>query len=275
MSAARGPDFRLGPALLFCPADRPDRYLKARERSDAVILDLEDAVAPESRASAREALRSRPLDPATTIVRVNAAGTPDFEADLAALAQTDYRMVLLAKAESTAQLEGLEGFAVIALCENARGVMAAPALAACENVVALMWGAEDLIASLGGTSSRDGAGRYRDSARHARSTVLLSAKAAGKAAIDAVHLAIDDEEGLSAEARDAAASGFDATACIHPRQVALVREAYRPSEAELADAEELLTAAQGQAGVFSFRGRMVDAPVLRHAETVLRRAGMD
>ena len=76
--------FDFGPALLFCPADRPDRYDKAAERSPAVILDLEDAVAPADKAAARESLVAHPLDPATTIVRVNAAGTADFAADLAA-----------------------------------------------------------------------------------------------------------------------------------------------------------------------------------------------
>lgn len=80
--------FDLGPALLFCPADRPDRYRKAADRADAVILDLEDAVAPDRKAAARDALLAEPLDPARTIVRVNAVGTPDHAADLAALART-------------------------------------------------------------------------------------------------------------------------------------------------------------------------------------------
>ncbi len=82
--------FTLGPALLFCPADRPDRFAKALERADAVILDLEDAVAPENRGAAREAIAAADLDPARVIVRVNELGTPDFDADLAALAGTAY-----------------------------------------------------------------------------------------------------------------------------------------------------------------------------------------
>jgi citrate lyase subunit beta/citryl-CoA lyase len=135
-----------------------------------------------------------------------------------------------------------------------------------------MWGAEDLVASLGGTSSRKKNGRYRDVARHARSSVLLAAGARGKAAIDAVHLVIADAKGQSREAKDAAASGFAATACIHPSQVALVRDAYRPDAATLTWAQNVLAAAAGERGVFSFEGRMIDEPVLRHARAVLARA---
>jgi citrate lyase subunit beta/citryl-CoA lyase len=135
-----------------------------------------------------------------------------------------------------------------------------------------MWGAEDLVASLGGTSSRRADGGYRDVARHARSAVLLAAAAYGKPAIDAVHLDIADLDGLAAEARDAAAGGFAGTACIHPTQVEVVREAYRPSPDEVRRADAILRAAAAQSGVFSREGQMVDGPVLRQAEAVLRRA---
>lgn len=263
--------FDFAPALLFCPADRPDRYDKAAGRSPVVILDLEDAVAAADKPAAREALVAHPLDPAVTIVRVNPAGTPDFAADLAALERTEYRTVMLAKATSTDQLRALDGYGVLALCETAAGVLAAPALAAHESVVALMWGAEDLVASLGGTSSRDRNGRYRDVARHARSAVLLAAGANGKAAVDAVQVTIDDLEGLAAEAQDAAASGFAASACIHPGQVGTILEAYRPSGEELSWAEGVIAAAAGENGAFRYEGKMVDEPVLRHAAGILRR----
>jgi citrate lyase subunit beta/citryl-CoA lyase len=137
----------------------------------------------------------------------------------------------------------------------------------------MMWGAEDLVASLGGTSSRRPDGGYRDIARYARSRVLLEAGAQGKAAIDAVHIDIDDVAGLEEEARDAVASGFRATACIHPAQVEVIRAAYRPDEATVAWARDILAAAEGERGVFRFRGRMVDEPVLRHARSVIVRAG--
>lgn len=264
--------FDLGPALLFCPADRAERYAKASERADAVIIDLEDAVAPVAKAAARAALVAHPLDPETTIVRVNPVGTPDFALDLAAIKKTGYRQVMMAKAESPQQLHPLAGYDVIALCETAAGILAAPQLAAVPHVVALMWGAEDLIASLGGSSSRFPDGSYRAVARHARSSVLLAAGAHGKAAIDSVFLALPDLSGLSLEAEDAVASGFRATACIHPSQVAVIREAYRPTPAEVAYAWAILEAATGEHGVFQYQGRMIDDPLLRHAEAVLRRA---
>ncbi|MDR5701043.1 HpcH/HpaI aldolase/citrate lyase family protein [Agromyces aerolatus] len=267
------PAFRLGPALLFCPADRPDRFEKALARADAVILDLEDAVAEDRKAAARDALFAHPLDPERVIVRVNPAASAHRAADLEALAGTAYRVVMLAKCEGTADLVDLEDYEVIPLCETARGVLAAPDLAALPNVAALMWGAEDLVASLGGASSRHADGRYRDPAVHARASVLLAAAAHGAAAIDAVHLDLDDDAGLRDEAADAAALGFAATACVHPAQVPVVRAAYRPDDARVEWALAVLARAEGAPGVFAFRGAMVDGPVLRQAEAIVRLAG--
>lgn len=266
--------FDMGPALLFCPADRPERFAKAANAADAVIIDLEDAVSPDAKVTARGALIESELDPDRTIVRVNGVDTDQFESDMSTLSQTDYRTIMVAKAESAKRIGRIDArFEVIALCETARGVAHAERIAEQRNVVALMWGAEDLVASLGGTSSRKPNGRYRDIARHARSHVLLSAGARGKAAIDAVHLDIADAKGLGREARDAAASGFAATACIHPQQVPVIRDAYRPDAGAVTWARRVLAAAEGERGVFSFDGRMVDEPVLRHARMVLSRAG--
>jgi len=261
-----------GPALLFCPADRPDRYAKAAAAADSVILDLEDAVAPENRASARESLAAAPLDPSRTIVRVNPSGTSDFALDLDAVQRSGYRTVMLAKTETPQQLDALAGFDVIALCETPAGVENAAAIAAVPQVIALMWGAEDLVGAIGGRSSRHPDGSYRDLARYARSRVLIAAAAAGKAAIDTVHLDIADLDGLAAEVEDAAAVGFAATACIHPSQVAVIRAGYAPTADEIAWAERVLSAAQANAGVFRFEGRMVDGPVLMQARAVLARA---
>ena len=269
-----GAPWERGPALLFCPADRPDRYASAAERADAAIIDLEDAVLPDARASARAALASADLDPETTVVRINPLGTEDAAADLRVLASTAVRWVMVAKAEEASAFDAVdERFRAIALCETARGVESAAAIARHPRVAALMWGAEDLVASLGGMSSRRPDGGYRDVARFARSRVLLAAGAVGKAAIDAVHLDIDDLDGLSAEAEDAVASGFRATACIHPKQVPVIREAYLPTDSDIAWAAGVLAAAEKESGVFRFHGRMVDEPVLRHARAVLARAG--
>lgn len=264
--------FSMGPALLFCPADRPDRFAKAAERADAVIIDLEDAVAPDRKSAARDALLSHPLDPATTIVRVNPWGSPFFADDVVALAHTEYRTVMVAKVENAEQVSGLERYALVALVETAAGVVRAAQIAAEPHVVALMWGAEDLVASLGGTSSRRPGGAYRDVAAHARSSVLLAAAAAGKGAIDAVHLNIADLAGLESEATDAAAVGFAATACIHPSQVDTIRRSYAPDPLDVEWARRVVAAARGNRGVFTLDGRMVDAPIVRHAQRVLRDA---
>jgi len=265
--------FGMGPALLFCPADRPERYAKAAERADAVILDLEDAVAPADKVAARGHVIESRLDPARTIVRINALDSEHVASDLSTVLQTDYRTIMVAKSESAREIDRLDPrLSVIALCETARGVEAAGEIAALESVVALMWGAEDLVASLGGTSSRKKNGRYRDVARYARSRVLLAARAHGTVAIDAVHLDISDAKGLAREAHDAAAVGFSASACIHPSQVGPIRDAYRPDAETLAWARAVLCAAKAERGVFSFEGRMVDEPVLRHARAMLERA---
>ncbi len=261
-----------GPAWLFCPADRPERFAKAAAAADVVILDLEDGVAAASRPAARSAVRAATLDPARTVIRINPVGTPDHADDVAAVRDTAFTLVMLAKAESVAQLDGLADLSVIALCETPLGVLRAPELA--EQCSALMWGAEDLLAALGGTSSRDASGRYRPVAMHARSSVLLAASAAGTPVLDAVYLDIADLDGLATESADAMASGFTAKACIHPSQVAVVRDAFSPSPDEIAYAQRVLDAAAdpNTHGVFSLDGRMVDEPLIRQARRLLSRA---
>ncbi|OBK18491.1 HpcH/HpaI aldolase/citrate lyase family protein [Mycobacterium asiaticum] len=262
-----------GPGWLFCPADRPERFAKAAAAADVVILDLEDGVAAAEKTAARAALRDTPLDPDRTVVRINAAGTEDQALDLKALAETAYTTVMLPKTESADQVTALAPRDVIALVETARGAVFAAQIAAADGTIGMMWGAEDLVATLGGSSSRRSDGTYRDVARHVRSTTLLAASAFGRLALDAVHLDIHDLDGLRDEAADGVAVGFDATVCIHPSQVAVVRDAYRPSDDKLDWARRVLEAAKTERGVFAFEGQMVDSPVLRHAEAMLRRAG--
>lgn len=261
-----------GPAWLFCPADRPDRFARAAATADVVIVDLEDAVAAADRPAARTALVSTPLDPARTVVRLNPAASGEQSDDLSALAETDYTTVMLAKTESPEQVRSLAPLEVVALVETARGVVDCAAIAAAPNTVGLMWGAEDLVAGLGGVGSRRPDGRYRDVAVAARSAVLLAAGAHDRFRLDAVHLDVADLDGLRCEVEDAAACGFDGTVCIHPVQVPVVRAGYRPAPADLERARRLLAAAAGQRGAFVFEGRMIDAPLLRHARSLLRRA---
>ncbi len=268
-----------GPAILFCPADRPERYAKAADRSDAVILDLEDAVTAEARPAARAALVAGGLDPQRTVVRVNALGTFDFAADVAAVERTDYRVVMLAKTEHAHQLDRLaqvDGLQVIALIETPLGAVNVHEIAAHPRCIGLMWGAEDLVAAMGGRSSRFPDGTYRDVARHVRSVVRLAAAAFDRFALDSVHIDIADVDGLRAEALDAVALGYAATVCIHPSQVPVIRAAYRPTDDELDWARAVLTATSGESGaphgVFAVRGQMIDAPLLAQARAIVSRA---
>lgn len=258
-----------GPALLFCPADRPDRFAKASDSADLVIFDLEDGVLPADRELARRAILEQEIDWGRAIVRISPGGTADQLADVELVARAKCRTVMLAKAESPEQVLALSPLKVVALCETPRGVVRAGEIAVVGNVCGLMWGAEDLMAALGGSSSRTTSGAYRDVAVHARSAVLLAASAAGIPAIDAVFLDIGDLAGLAVESREAAATGFSAKACIHPSQVPVVRDAFRPTADEVAWARRLLEVARSERGVFRFEGRMVDGPLLTQAQNVL------
>jgi citrate lyase subunit beta / citryl-CoA lyase len=267
-----------GPALLFCPADRPDRYAKALAAADSVILDLEDGVGAASKEAARAALLATPADPERVIVRINAAGSPEHEADIEALRRTDYRTVMLPKAESRAQLEALAALGdwdVVALVESALGILRVEEVAAALNVVAVLWGAEDLIASMHGRTSRRPDGAYRGVALHARSRTLLAATAYGKQAVDAVYTSIGDLDGLAVEAEDAAASGFTLKAVIHPSHAAVVRKAFRAADEQVAWARRVLAAARaggGDGGAIRLEGQMIDAPLIRQAEAILASA---
>lgn len=259
-----------GPGWLFCPADRPERFQKAAAAADVVILDLEDGVAAADRPAAREALINTPLDPDRTVVRLNPAGTADHPLDLEALARTGYTNVMLAKSEDPAQVVALAPLNVVVLVETPLGALNVTELVRRDNVVAAMWGAEDLFAAMWGTNNRWPDGSYRDVAQHVRSQTLLSAKAFGRMALDSVYLDIKNLEGLRAEADDAVAVGFDAKVAIHPTQVEVIRSAYRPTEEQIRWARDVLDLATRERGVFQFEGVMVDAPVFRRAERIVQ-----
>lgn len=264
-----------GPALLFCPGDRPDRFDKAATAADTVVLDLEDAVAPEHKDRAREEVvrALHRLDPERTIVRVNGTGTPWHPDDLAALATLPDAIVMLPMTAHLAEVVALAPHRVVALCETAAGVLNAPALAAADNCVGLMWGSEDLVADLGGHPTRTPAGGYPPAVEEARTRILYAARAAQVTPIDTVLVDLSDLELLRSDSLAAASAGFAAKACIHPTQVEVVREAFLPDAAQIRWAREVTAAAAGAPAVFRFAGRMVDAPVLAHAAEILRRAG--
>jgi citrate lyase subunit beta/citryl-CoA lyase len=265
-----------GPVLLFCPGSRPDRFARAVAAADTVILDLEDAVAPREKADARQAvlraLTEGTVAPDRCIVRINQLDGEWGREDVAALRDSPVSMVMLPKAFDPGAVERLAPWGVLALCETARGVLAASELSKVDNCVGLMWGGEDLTADLGGRASRRKDGIYLPHVVHARTAVLLAAAAASRSAVDGVYLAIDDTEGLAAEAAEAAAMGFRAKACIHPSHAPVIRTAYTPSTEDLAWAEEVLLAVRESTGVTTVRGRMVDEPILRHARALVEAA---
>ncbi|MFV8395893.1 HpcH/HpaI aldolase/citrate lyase family protein [Corynebacterium hindlerae] len=265
-----------GPAILFTPADRPDRFHKAADRADMVILDLEDGCQPRGREEARRAVESCDLDPSRVIVRINPPSSTDGALDLACVSKTNFRQVMVPKAEGAQDIQAVSAVLadahIIALIETPLGVLRADEVAATNGVVAMFWGAEDLVAGLSGTASRHKDGSYRDVAKHARARVQLAAAAFGKAALDSVFVDIPNTEGLSAEAEDAAALGYAATVCIHPSQVDVIRAAYQPTPEQLDWATRLLKEAQQHRGAFRFEGQMVDEPLFRQAQAILSRA---
>ena len=265
---------------LFVPGDRPERFDKAlASGADAVVLDLEDAVASSDKSRARDAVAQRllgatPEERARFVVRINDESTPEFEADLAMLRASHAACVMLPKAERTATLDRLRaacpGIAVLALIETARGVLQAEALAEAlakaSGVHRLVFGTIDFALDL--NLSGDPLGFD-----HAASRLALASRAAGlEAPVAGVTPEIADPAPLLADLQRARAHGFGAKLCIHPKQVAAVHDALRPSAAETDWARRVIAAARSAHGAVQVDGRMVDKPVLQRAHALLARA---
>ncbi|MDE2326522.1 MAG: CoA ester lyase [Rhodospirillales bacterium] len=261
-----------GLALLFVPADRPERFARAAASgADSIIIDLEDAVAPAAKSAARAALAAPGALPGgiEIFLRVNAAGTPWHAEDLACAARLPLAGIVLPKAEAPERIAAVSqaagGPPVIALIETARGLAEARRLAAA-GVARLAFGSIDFCADLG-------AAHTREALLHARAELVLAARlAALPPPIDGVTTAIDDEAAIEDDARHAASLGFGGKLCIHPRQIAPARQGFRPSAAELAWAQRILAA--GPDGAEAVDGAMVDAPVRARARQIARRAGI-
>jgi citrate lyase subunit beta / citryl-CoA lyase len=257
-------------SVLFVPGDRPDRFPKAMASgADEIVLDLEDAVAPDDKGPAREHVRRWRETEATGVVRINGAGTQWHEDDVAALADRPC-VVMLPKAVSPAQITRLmnqlaPGSCVIPLLESALGVLDARHVAAAPGVARVAFGNADLAGDLG-VDPAD-----RTALAHARaSTVLASAACRLAPPLDGVTLAIADHDLLRADAEHAAALGFSGKLCIHPSQVPIVNEIFSSSPEELAWAREVLAAAGESVTVVD--GQMIDKPLLAHARRLLARA---
>ncbi|MDO5706137.1 MAG: CoA ester lyase [Paracoccus sp. (in: a-proteobacteria)] len=254
-------------APLFVPANRSERFEKAAASgTDAVILDLEDAVAVDAKDAARAALTTGFTDLAV-IVRINAHGTPWHDADMAAIADLRPAGVILPKAEDAGIVAAVAATLpcpVIALIESARGLAQARAIAATPGVARLAFGSVDFCADLA-------CAHLRDVLLPARSELVLASRLAGIAApIDGVTVQLDDLSVSHDDAAHARALGMTGKLCIHPRQIAEVKRAFAPSDAEIDWARRVLASGDGAVSV---DGAMVDEPVRIRARAILAEAG--
>jgi citrate lyase subunit beta/citryl-CoA lyase len=283
-------------SLLFVPADSERKIARAfATEADALIFDLEDSVAPDRKAAARqglaEVLRSLPANRRwTTFVRINPVGSGMALDDIRAVIGPHLDGVMSPKSEGAADLLHLshaldmaEVFADLpsgqvrilpVVTETAKAVLRLPDLAdlpALDRLVGLTWGGEDLATDIGALTNRRDDGVWDDTFRLARSLCLLAASAAEVAAIDTLHADFRDAAGLAEACRQARRSGFTGKLAIHPDQPAVINAAFTPSADEIAQARAVLAAfeATGGAGVASLEGRMLDRPHLLQAERLL------
>ncbi len=268
---------------LFVPADSERKIAKALDSdADAVIFDLEDSVAGEQKAAAREILKGLPKRSGGPEwwVRVNPLGTEYHKDDLEVIGVADIRGIVLPKAESGAdviQLAHRTGNIPIhaIVTETAASLFGLLSYRDPKSTLAAMsWGAEDLSAALGASSKYDADGGLSFTYKLARSLCLAGAVAAGAQPVDGVFADFRDDEGLRAESEAARREGFTGKLALHPSQVPIINAAFTPSEDDVRHAAEIVAAfeAQPNAGVLSVGGKMVDRPHLVQARRVLERA---
>jgi len=268
-------------SLLFVPGDRPERMEKALSiGADALILDLEDAVALATKPAARGAVAAfLAAERRTTLfVRVNPLDSGLIDDDLAAILPARPDGIMLPKAEGAPSLAALDAKltgdtlilpiasetpAAIFVMGSYGGVT--------PRLCGLTWGAEDLPAAIGAQTSREPDGSYTAPYQLARSLTLFGAHAAGVPAIETVYPDFRDLDGLAAYAARGRRDGFTGMMAIHPTQVPVINAAFAPSEAEIAHARAVvaLFAANPGAGALSLDGKMVDAPHLKSAQRLL------
>jgi citrate lyase subunit beta/citryl-CoA lyase len=267
--------------------------------ADGLILDLEDAVAPDRKAATRPVVREwlgRDFAGRERWVRMNPVATGLGEADLEETIAARPDGYVVPKPGSAAdvrevvrildRLEPRHGIAsgatrlTLIATETPAGLLNIREIAtATPRTVALAWGIEDLGAAMGLGRVRDAAGGYLDIPRHARVMCAVAAAAAGVEAIDTVYTDIADLDGLRRECEDGVAMGFTGKISIHPSQIAVINEVFTPPKAAVDEARELVRqfAEHAARGVyaFTFQGQMVDAPHLARAKKLLARAGAE
>ncbi len=279
-------------SYLFVPADSERKLAKATQAgADALIVDLEDAVLPEARPDARQAVAGFLQGRDDAWVRINPIDSEDAQADLEAVVPARPAGIVLPKprgagdvAELSQRLDQLEQqngleagtTAIMALCtERPEALFTLQGYGgATPRLRALSWGAEDLSAALGATANRDEDGSWLPVFELARSLCLLAAAAAEVAAIDTVFTDFRDLEGLLVYAANARRDGFSGMLAIHPAQVDVINAAFVPSSAEVERAERIvaLFEANPGAGTIGMDGRMIDRPHLVQAQRILELA---
>ena len=255
-------------SYLFVPGNRPERYAKALAAgAHAVIVDLEDAVAPAEKNAARDALRAwlKPEQP--VLVRINGADTAWFADDLALAGLPGVAGVVLPKAERVddiARLVQQGAPAVLPLIESALGFHNALDLARQPGVRRLLFGSIDFSVDLGLTEGVE-------TLQYFRSQLVLMSRLAGiQSPVDGVTTTLDDTDRITDDTRRARRYGFGGKLCIHPRQVAHVNAAFAPTEAEAAWALRVLQAVENTDGAaVAVDGKMVDRPVVLQAQAIM------
>jgi citrate lyase subunit beta/citryl-CoA lyase len=284
-------------SLLFVPADSAKKLDKAMTSgADALIVDLEDSIALDGKARARDSAvaflkNARASTPRPYLmVRVNGLATGLTDADLDAIAPALPDAIMLPKAEGGASV--IHADAKLAVREAKNGLpdghikilpiatetaaslfVAGTFAGASARLLALTWGAEDLSADLGAQANRDAQGRFLDPYRLARTLCLAGAAAAGVPAIDTVYVDFRDSEGLRRECAEACRDGFLGKMAIHPAQVPIINDAFTPSAGAIAHARTVVAefAKNPGAGVVGIGGVMYDRPHLSRAELLLTR----
>jgi citrate lyase subunit beta/citryl-CoA lyase len=259
-------------SFLFVPGNRPERFNKAYAvGADAVIVDLEDAVPPGEKRSAREALRAWIAPDRPVLLRINSAESEWFRDDLDLCGLSGVAGVVLAKAEQEHHLALVAtagAKAILPLIESAQGLWNAIGLARFPGVQRLMFGAIDFSLDLGIKEGHEQLLAFRSQ------LVLVSRVAGIQAPVDGVTVALDDPDVLLGDTARARALGFGGKLCIHPRQVAGVNAGFAPSAEELAWARRVLEAAASSDGAaVALDGKMVDRPVILIAQQMFDEAG--
>jgi citrate lyase subunit beta / citryl-CoA lyase len=280
-------------SLLFVPGDSERKFARASDcGADALILDLEDSVAPPRKASARALVASLIDDKADLgfrlFVRVNALDTGLTVDDLPAVVKPGLDGLLIPKVSGAADLEPIGArLDALELAAGMRPGSVKLAIVATETpkamfalgsyapphprLIALTWGAEDLSAALGATDNKEPDGSWTFPYELARAQCLFAAAAAEAAAIDTVFTNFRDLSGLEQDCRRSRRDGFTGRLAIHPDQVAIINRAYAPSEAEIEHARKIVAAFEADpgAGTLGLDGKMVDFPHLKAARKIL------